>query len=81
MSTYHEWRDEAKAMPNSIYGEFVRAVDRALGQRLKMLYVAAEHAKPHEVLFRQFPQLFPSERSLVQLTGRTPNLDSGGPHN
>jgi hypothetical protein len=35
-----------------------------------MLYVAAEHAKPHEILFRQFPELFPSEATRLQLTGK-----------
>jgi hypothetical protein len=44
----------------------VEAVDRAQGQRLKMLYVAAEH----EILFRQFPELFPSEATRLQLIGK-----------
>jgi hypothetical protein len=69
-TTYHEWRQEAEANTAPIYRQFVEAVDRAQGQRLKMLYVAAEHAKPHEILFRQFPELFPSEATRLQLTGK-----------
>ena len=45
------------------------AVDEAIGERLKKLYVAAEHARPHEILFRQFPQLFPSDAVRLQLSG------------
>jgi hypothetical protein len=68
-STYYEWRDEAKANAAPIYREFVEAVDKAQGERLKLLYLKAEHAKPHEILFRQFPELFPSEATRMHLSG------------
>jgi hypothetical protein len=68
-STYYQWRKEAQELPGSIYERFVKAVDEAIGERLKKLYVAAEHARPHEILFRQFPQLFPSDAVRLQLSG------------
>jgi hypothetical protein len=71
LSTYYEWREEAKAKKTApIYRQFVEAVDKAQGERLKLLYVKSEHAKPHEILFRQFPELFPSEATRMELTGK-----------
>jgi hypothetical protein len=68
-STYCEWREEVKSQPNRIYSRFVEQIDKALGERLKMLYRKAEHARPWEILFRQFPSLFPVQSQPMTLIG------------
>jgi len=74
IATFYEWRSLAEEDGTApIYREFAEAIDRAMGERLKVLYAKAEAAKPHQILFRQYPHLFPRERTAVELSG----LDGG----
>jgi hypothetical protein len=68
LSTFYRWMDDGEKDPSSVYGKFREAMLQAMAEGEKTLHNMAARSTPIHVLTRRFPQHYPSERQLMELS-------------
>src|SRR5258707_5548162 len=68
LSTFYRWMDDGEKDPNSVYGRFRQEMLQAMAEGEKVLHNLAAKSTPIHVLTRRFPNHYPSERQLMELS-------------
>jgi hypothetical protein len=67
-STFYAWMKKGEQGPETVYGKFRDTMLQAMAEGEKMLHNMAARSTPIHVLTRRFPQHYPSERQLMELS-------------
>jgi hypothetical protein len=70
LSTFYEWMGRGEEQPKSCYGRFRAAMVKAMAQGEKQLHKAAMRTHAIHLLARRFPSHYPSERAIMEISGK-----------
>jgi hypothetical protein len=75
--TFYNWYNRGESEPESPYGAFTRAVDKAQAIAERANHRAAILSNPTAILFRRFPSHYPSEKLQAEITGQPIAVNAG----
>lgn len=75
LSTFYEWMGRGEEQPKSCYAKFRLALVKAMAKGEKVLHKAAMRTHAIHLLARRFPNHYPSERQLMEVSARYPRSD------
>lgn len=70
LSTFYEWMGRGEELPKSCYAKFRAAMVKAMAAGEKRLHVLAMKTHALHLLARRFPNHYPSERQLMEISGK-----------
>jgi len=70
LETFYRWMRNGEEDPEGIYGGFRQAMLQAMAQGEKALHKAAMLTHAIHLLARRFPHHYPSERQLLEVSGK-----------
>lgn len=70
LSSFYEWMAKGEELPQSCYGKFRAATIEAMAEGEKRLHKAAMRTHAIHLLARRFPNHYPSERQLMEISAK-----------
>jgi hypothetical protein len=72
--TFYSWKNCGESEPDSRYGQFARAVEKANAEAIRTLHTEVKRSDPKFILERRFSNYYPSPKIRSEVTGT-----DGGP--